>query len=78
MAVDPSVREHPGWNDGTPDGKPEIEHSPMHLTWGAMEDIHAKKLARNIGVSNFGGAMLLDMMCYAKVRPAVLQIELHP
>lgn len=77
-AVDPAVREHPGWNDGTADGKPQVEHSPMHLTWGAMEAVHGLGLAKNIGVSNFGGAMLLDMMCYAKVPPCVLQVELHP
>jgi D-xylose reductase len=33
---------------------------------------------RNIGVCNFGVSLLRDLLSYAKVRPAVLQVELHP
>jgi D-xylose reductase len=29
-------------------------------------------------VSNFQGALLLDVLRYARIRPAVLQIEHHP
>lgn len=43
-----------------------------------MEECHAKGLARNIGVSNFVSALIIDLICYAKVHPAVLQIEMHP
>lgn len=43
-----------------------------------METCHAKGLARNIGVSNFCGALMVDLMCYAKVHPAVLRIEMPP
>lgn len=75
-AVDPKVREHPGWTDEN--GETRTERSPIHLTWGAMEGCHAKGLARNIGVSNFASAMIIDLMCYAKVHPQVLQIEMHP
>jgi D-xylose reductase len=74
--VDPAVREHPGWTDL--DGEMRTERSPMHLTWAAMESCHAAGLAKYIGVSNFGSAMLLDLMCYATVHPQVLQIEMHP
>ncbi|BEJ11399.1 hypothetical protein CspHIS471_0108210 [Cutaneotrichosporon sp. HIS471] len=74
--VDPTVREHPGWTNEK--GETETERSPIHLTWGAMETCHAKGLARNIGVSNFCSALIVDLMCYANVHPQVLQIEMHP
>lgn len=76
------MREHPGWTPSGKDTGPGSEHkterSPIHLTWGAMEACHGKGLARNIGVSNFNGALIVDLMCYANVHPAVLQIEMHP
>lgn len=43
-----------------------------------MESLVEKKLARSIGVSNFQGSLLLDLLRYAKIRPATLQIEHHP
>lgn len=43
-----------------------------------MEDVQKKGLAKSIGVSNYNGALLLDMFTYAKVKPATLQIEHHP
>ena len=43
-----------------------------------MEDLVGKKLARSIAISNFQGSLILDMLRYAKIRPAVLQIEHHP
>ena len=63
---------------GTPGAEIKTERSPIHLTWAAMEACHSKGLARNIGVSNFCGALIVDLMCYAVVHPAVLQIEMHP
>jgi D-xylose reductase len=33
---------------------------------------------KNIGVSNMCVALLREILCYAKVKPAVLQVELHP
>jgi D-xylose reductase len=79
IPVDPKVREHPGWTStGDDSGEIQTERSPIHLTWGAMEGCHTKGLARNIGVSNFCSALIVDLMCYANVHPQVLQIEMHP
>ena len=50
----------------------------MESTWKAFEDIQKKGLAKSIGVSNYSGALLLDLFTYAKVKPATLQIEHHP
>lgn len=43
-----------------------------------MESLVEKKLAKSIGISNFQGSLILDLLRYAKIRPAVLQIEHHP
>ena len=46
--------------------------------WRALESIHASGNARNIGVSNFNAAQIRELLGYAKVRPAVNQVEFHP
>lgn len=51
---------------------------PIRETWEAMEDLVAKGLARSIGVSNFQGSLLMDVLRYAKVPLSVLQVEHHP
>lgn len=51
---------------------------PIRETWEAVEALVEKGLVKAIGVSNFTGAMLLDLLTYAKTIPAVNQIELHP
>lgn len=75
--VDPSVRYPPGWEydekHGVVPGKASIQE-----TWTAMETLVEKKMARSIGVSNFQGSLLLDMLRYCKIPPATLQIEHHP
>ncbi|OGE51883.1 hypothetical protein PENARI_c012G10911 [Penicillium arizonense] len=74
--LDPSVRYPPSWT--TADGKVELANAPIHETWAAMESLVDKKLARSIGVSNFSAQLLMDLLRYARVRPATLQIEHHP
>ncbi|MBA0572258.1 hypothetical protein Golob_002613 [Gossypium lobatum] len=58
---------------------PEIM-APLCLpeTWKAMEDLHVSGKARAIGVSNFSTKKLQDLLKYAKVPPAVNQVECHP
>jgi len=51
---------------------------PISETWGAMEQLVAAGLVREIGVSNFGVSLLRDLMAHAHLPPAVLQVELHP
>lgn len=43
-----------------------------------MEKLPGLKLAKNIGISNFGGQLIADLMTYAEIPPAVLQVEMHP
>jgi len=47
-------------------------------TWKAMEEILASGKARAIGVSNYTIGHLQEMKKYAKVLPAVNQVEFHP
>ena len=56
----------------------EVLTPPYEETWVAMEEMVAKGLARTIGVSNMTTKKLLAMKSYAKIWPAVNQVEMHP
>jgi len=75
--VDPEVRYPPGW---AVDGKDDVQPSKASIqeTWHAMESLVEKGYAKSIGISNFQGSLILDLLRYAKIRPATLQIEHHP
>ncbi len=47
-------------------------------TWRAMEEIQQSGRAKAIGVSNYAINHLQEMDTYARIPPAVNQIELHP
>ena len=78
--VDPAKRYPPGWFYDPSVSKPRMAPDvvPIHDTWRAMEKLRDAGLARHIGVSNFGCSLLRDLLSYARIRPAVLQVELHP
>ena len=74
--VDPSERYPPGF---TYDGKNVVPgKASIQETWTAMEEVQRKGLAKSIGISNFNGQLIMDLLRYAKIRPATLQIEHHP
>ncbi|KAJ1843917.1 hypothetical protein IWW55_003120 [Coemansia sp. RSA 2706] len=75
--VPQSERYPPEWRDSG-GGLVVPAKVPFHETWEAMEALYNDRLAKNIGISNMSDAMLYDLLSYAKVRPAVLQVELHP
>lgn len=76
--VDHSVAYPPEWKH--PDtGKMEPDHGVTYeATWHAMEELKEKGLVRSIGVSNLNCQKLVDIIKYAKIKPAILQIEGHP
>lgn len=47
-------------------------------SWRALESLHAEKLARAVGVSNFLVRHLEDLLEHAEIVPAVNQVEYHP
>ena len=75
--VDPAVRYPSGF---TFDGKTEVRAGTATLqeTWTAMEALVPAGLTKSIGISNMSGSLIVDLLRYAKIRPATLQIEHHP
>ena len=56
-------------------------HQPLgdyYSSWRAMEQVHAKGLARAIGVANFYPDRLVDLIEHNEVTPAINQIETNP
>lgn len=51
---------------------------PLHETWEAMESLVSEGLTKSIGVCNYNTGLLQDLMSYATIKPADLQIESHP
>lgn len=54
------------------------EKVSIRETWEAMQELVAAGLVKAIGVANFTAPMLWDLLTYAKIKPAVNQVELHP
>ncbi|MDB4422834.1 aldo/keto reductase [bacterium] len=66
----------PGWTAGGEAMSPILV--PYSDTWRAMEELVDAGLTKRIGVSNIGTAMLREVLSYARIKPAVLQVEMHP
>lgn len=74
--VDPSVRYPPGF---TYDGEKVVPgNATIQETWQAMEKLINNGMAKSIGISNMNGQLIMDILRYAKIVPATLQIEHHP
>lgn len=55
----------------------EIKGPPLHEVWAEIERMKELGLTKSIGVSNCTVAMCLNILTFAKVKPAVNQIEVH-
>ena len=60
------------------DGLVKRESVSIRETWQAMEKLVEKGLVKSIGVSNFTVMMIMDLLSYAKIKPVMNQIEIHP
>ena len=74
------LRYPPEWlfDPSRPSPKMEIDPVPLHQTWVAMESLVDKGLVKNIGICNYTSGLLHDLLAYARIKPAMLQIESHP
>ena len=74
----------PEWvnfDDKLTGGKPQMVRDfgvTYQQTYQAMEQLVKKGLVRNIGVCNVGTSDLAQILSYCEVKPAVLQVEMHP
>ena len=66
----------PGWTAGK-DAMSPIK-VPYAATWKAMEELVDAGLVKRIGVCNLTTSSLRDVLSYARIKPTVHQIELHP
>ena len=71
------------WSDPGQKDVTAVDPTPISETWGALEslvktDSNPSGILRSIGVANFSSQLLHDLLSYARIRPAVLQIEHHP
>ncbi len=74
------TRYPPEWFFDPDAAEPKMQTAPVPLseTWRAMETLVEQGLAKTIGVCNYNSGLLNDLMSYAKIKPADLQIESHP
>lgn len=56
----------------------EVCPIPIQETWEAMQSLVDLGLTKHIGLSNFNVQSISDILSYARIPPAVLQVELHP
>ena len=73
-------RYPPEWFHDPDAANPKMESIdvPVMDTWREMEALVDAGMAKNIGVANFNCQGLRDLVSYAKIKPSVLQVELHP
>ena len=73
-------RSPPGWFFDPSTEKPHMIEVKVSIqeTWRAMEKLVDDGLVKQIGICNFGTSLLRELLTYAKIRPAVLQVESHP
>jgi len=67
----------PTINGGTP--KMVIDTGVTYeQTYKAVEAVQQEGLTRNIGICNVASAQLRQVLSFATIKPAVLQVEMHP
>ena len=78
--VDFETRYPPEWLVDPEAEAPKMQPDavPLADTWGAMEALVEAGLVKEIGVCNYNAGLLHDLMAYANIKPAMLQIESHP
>jgi len=60
------------------DGSLKYSNIPLMDTWRALEACVEDGLVRNIGLSNFNEKQIRHILDQCSIKPAVLQVEIHP
>ena len=60
------------------EGKMVLVAQDMGATWKAMETLVAAGKTKTIGICNFSTQLIRQLLSTATIRPATLQIEVHP
>lgn len=71
----------PGFYTGAEDAKKgviSLEQVPIIDTYRALEECVKEGLIKSIGISNFRGILIHDLLAGATIKPVCLQIEHHP
>ena len=73
-------RYPPEWfyDPDAPNPRMEMDRVTLAETWAGMEELVSAGLVKQIGVCNYNTGLLIDLMAYASIPPAMLQIESHP
>lgn len=66
------------WTDKEQTKPTPLDPTPLSETWAAMESLVDQGLVKSIGVANFNAQLLYDLLSYARIPPAVNQVEHHP
>ncbi|MFK7992731.1 MAG: aldo/keto reductase [Granulosicoccus sp.] len=74
------TRYPPEWLFDPDDELPMMKPAavPLQETWQAMETLVDSGMAQHIGVCNYNISLMRDLLNYARIAPAVLQVESHP
>lgn len=68
----------PEWRTPENPDATTFSNATIQETWGAMEALVSAGLVKNIGICNFSASLLMQLTNFAKIQPAVLQVERHP
>ena len=81
QAYVPIEQRYPaGWfaDPDAPNPSMELARVPLIDTWKAMETLVDSGKTHRIGICNYNTGLMHDLLSYARIKPAMLQIESHP
>lgn len=55
-----------------------IEKNPIHIVWAKMELLVKKGYTKSLGVSNYNGQSILNLLSFCEIKPVAAEIEFHP
>jgi len=66
------------WPIGKVENGIHVKQTPVYKIWENMEKCVELGLTRSIGVSNYNVQLLQNLYSLAKIKPSVIQAEIHP